>query len=42
MTATALLCRAEVAAALAKAVRAGLVACESAVKLLGEAVTVAT
>lgn len=36
MTATALLCRAEVAAALAKAVRVGLVARESAVKSLGE------
>jgi len=36
MTGTAVLCRAEVAAALAKAVRVGLVSRESAVKALGE------
>lgn len=36
MTGTAVLCRAEVAAALAKAVRIGLVSRESAVKALGE------
>lgn len=36
MTGTAVLCRAEVAAALAKAVRVGLVSRDSAVKSLGE------